>query len=251
MTNHPPLVSRYQLYACVGLLLGCNVIWFALAIGVTAGLGVQLGSMTDDHSRLDSIEGTVGAIKKIIDPSVTAECNVKYLYTNGFHKTTAFEEKVSQCMRVRFQTNYHPASVDVGSEYNPDDRVVVDTVCRKIVAANNDFWEANLHSFLDFVDYGVTVDASNVPTSFSPNSVHAFCMAVTTVKDVSDFIQYPQCETYFAMVAQVAGHIDDVGGTCTFLHFQGICDYIHQYMTMNKKVEYCAKMSYGTGETTP
>ena len=200
----------------------------AFAAIVCVALGIGLGVP------LSITNARVSRILSVVDPSTTPECTVEYLYRRGFDGANAFEEKVAQCLRTRYDTAFRPASLEGGE----DDLPGVNATCRRLVEGNNRFWQRELEEFLRFADHGVP-PRTGAPIEFAPNSVGDFCMAVTTERDVSDFLRYPQCEAYFAMVAQVAGRSDETGASCTLLHLRAICDKVHRYMTMYKKSLYC------------
>lgn len=222
------VVATSEPRAPAALSVSLFVAMLALGLGLGFGLGVPLN---DANSKISQL------VKKI-DPRTTADCSVSYLYTNGFNHTLAFDHKVEQCIRVRYQTHFDPAAL----AFDSTNMSAVRQVCTNIVTVNNAFWSNELNDFMRFVHTGVQPAVAS-PVIFEVNSPSEFCMATTTVRDVSDFIRYPQCEAYFAMVALVAGESDGLGGSCTFWHLKAICDLVHAYMNIYRKSVYCQNMS--------
>ena len=170
--------------------------------------------------------------------------------------------------------DHEPAGDSVGVA---QDAVIA--TCNATVLANNKFWEENANSYLlSLTGAGISLDASfdqtcpnsvlygdgfhsvpakddklarciasrNAGIPFYPRNLvggsaedmQRFCLEHVSARDVTDFLGYASCPQYFASVASTVVGLEK----CNIDDFEKACHTIENWMRLEKRVEYCAKM---------
>ena len=206
--------------------IGCSTPIVAMFL---ASISISYATFLNTNSTLAVVRTT----NNIIAPTPPPTCDAEYMYKIGFSLSHAKEQKVLQCVTKHFETSFIPEYVLMEWGYNKTNITAVRRTCESIVLGNNKFWVSNLVNFTSFIKTGHR--PAVVDTPMSNGTLGAFCLSTLFRRDVSDFIPFDECEQYFGVIASGDRIVPD----CTYADLQGICDRVHRYMTVAKKIEYC------------